>query len=741
MTAPKWNTPAGFLGTITERQFSSFILSASDNPSFSLISGSLPNGLRLESTGTIVGTAFSVGEVIRSKFVIRASNTQGVTDRTFVIDTSGPTDPEWITPEGYLPLGQGGQQYVINKQVIDYKLNATYDKLPEGQQLRYFIEDQSGQLPPGLKLTTDGRLVGQVFDNLGIDYQSSPTGGYDEEKFDQYPYDHGFLSAGIPISQRLRYTSKTYQFYVTASDGVASSKRLFKIKVEDPASLRVDTSLIDVDTTIYTADSSYLITPQWLSPANLGMVRANNNQVIQLNIYDPYPNTGPTFYDWNTPTVNIDGSPSQKPKNFSLNTSTGVLYATLPYQPAYSEVYNFTVRIIKQDVESSAVSYRDKTFTLTIRGDVVNTIEFVSEENIGTIVPGRQSELSIVAKHSTEALAIQYKLVDGRLPSGLSLTIDGTIQGKVDYNSQTYFDFTLDNGQTTIDSRYHFTVEAGDVYKKGSTLKDFFITVAETDKTEYTKIYVTPFLGIDKRNLFYNFITDSYIFDRSLLYRLNDEAFGVQTKLKLVIEHGFQKIKLNDYIDNMRDYFYKKRFLFGDVKVARGEDANGNYVYDVVYIDIIDPVYDIQGPVTVGTQTVYPNSVSNLRNMLETIKIQGNTVKVDEFFMPRFMRTVQNNNGSSFGFILAAPLCYTTPNNGITIQKRIAASGFDFKNLDFEVDRLIVENNPSSEGNKYLIFPKDNIQGTNPADSLSFIIGPDGQILYTEDGIPLQSEL
>lgn len=150
---------------------------------------------------------------------------------------------------------------------------------------------------------------------------------------------------------------------------------------------------------------------------------------------------------------------------------------------------------------------------------------------------------------------------------------------------------------------------------------------------------------------------------------------------------------------------------------------------------------EIQGSVTVGDQTVYPNSINNFRNMLESIKIQGTTVKVDEFMMPKFMRTVQNNNGSSFGFILAVPLCYTKPNNGETIKKRIAASGFDFKELDFTVDRLIVEDNLTSEGNKYLIFPKQSIQGTNPAESLSYIIGPDGQILYTEDGIPLNSEL
>ena len=741
MALPKWSTPVGFLGTITERQFSYIELAASGNPTFSIISGSLPDGLKITSTGTIVGTAFSVGEIIRSTFVVRASTDIGVTDRTFIIDTQGPTDPEWITPAGYLPLGQGGQSYVINRQVVDYKLNALYDKLPQGQQLRYFIADQSGELPPGITLTTDGRIVGQLKDTLGLDYQGSAIGGYDDERFDAYPYDHVILSGGIPVQQRPKYLAKIYQFYVTVTDGVASSTRLFKIKVEDPTSLRVDTTLIDVDTSLYSADSSYLITPQWLSPANLGMVRANNNQVIQLNTYDPYPNTGPTMYDWNTPVLNQDGSPSVHPTNFSLTSSTGVLYATLPYQPAYSKTYNFTVRLVKTDAESQAVSSRDKTFTLTIRGDVLNTIEFVTDENLGILSPGYQSELSVVAKHTTESIAMQYNLIAGKLPSGLTLGTDGTIDGKIDYNSQTYFDFILDNGQTTIDASYYFTVQASDVYQLGATDKEFYITVIEYDKTKYTKLYVSPLLAENKRELYYSFINDPFIFDRSLIYRINDAAFGIQPTIKLVIEHGIERIKLNDYIDNMRNYFYKKNFYFGDVKVARGEDASGNYVYDLVYVDIIDPIYNTQGSVTVGEQLVYPNSVNNFRAMLETIKIQGTVIKVDEFLMPKFMRTVQDNTGSPLGFVLAAPLCYATPGNGITISKRIAASEFDFKVINFDIDRLIVENNLSSVGNKYLMFPKQNIQDTNLADPLSFIIGPDDQILYTEDNIPLESEL
>lgn len=745
MSLPQWSTPVGFLGTITERLYSSFSLSASNNPTYSVISGELPRGLRISNTGTIDGTAFSVGEVIRSTFVVRAATTSGVTDRTFIIDTQGPSEPQWITSSGYLPLGEGNQLYIINKQFVDYKLNAIYDTLPAGQQLRYFISDQDGQLPPGITLNSDGRLVGFVTDTLGIDVQSSISGGYDEGKYDGYPYDYITVNE-ITGTQRPKYLSKIYQFYVTVTDGVASSKRLFKIKVEDPSSLRVDTSLIDVDTVLYTVDSSFLMTPQWLSPANLGVVRANNKQVIQLSTYDAYPNTGPTTYDWTTPTLNQDGSLSVHPTHFQLTTSTGVLYATLPYQPAFSETFKFTVRIVKTDIVSQATSYRDKTFTLTVKGDVDNTIEFVSSENLGTLAEGYQSELLVIARHTAEDISMQYTLVvdsnnGERFPPGLSLSTDGTIIGKIDYNSRTQLDFTLDNGITTVDSRYYFTIVANDIYRKGAVSKQFYITVSNESNKEYTKIYVKPFMNKDSRLLYSEFIEDPRIFDSALIYRPNDSEFGVQRTIKLAIEYGIERIKLNDYIDNMRDYFYKKQFFFGNVKVAKGEDSNRNHVYDLVYVDIIDPLDNLQGPVTIGNVTVYPNSVTNLRNQLEKIKIQGNSISVDEFFRPKFMRTVQPDTGAPLGFILAAPLCYTVPNKGDTIVKRIAASNFDFKVLDFEIDRLIVEDNLTSLGNKYLIFPKKDLQDFNTADSLSFVIGPDNQVLLTEDGIPLQTEL
>lgn len=754
MTAPIWITPAGFLGTVTERVTTSTSVQASGAAiSYSIITGSLPGGLRFSNTGTIVGTPYSIGQTIRSQFVVRASNTAGKTDRTFYIDTEGPTAPTWLTPSGFLQIGIASQYYAINKQFVDYRLTAEFDKLPPGQKLRFYIEDNDGELPPGLELSEDGRITGQINDKLKLSYKAASFAGYDLEPYDLYPYDHVTL-IGTQLGTTARFIARTYQFYASVTDGVAINKRLFKIKVEDPGSLRVDNTYINVDTEQYLTDAGYLLSPQWLTPANLGVVRANNKQIIKLDVYDFNPFYGPTRYDWNTPTINQDGSPSIHPPNFELDTISGALYATLPYQPAYSLSYSFTIWVIKQDIQTLEETVTARTFTLTIRGDVESTIEWVSNDNIGSISPGEVSELYVKAQHIGSNFDIQYRLTDGRLPTGLVLNPDGTIGGQIEYDTQTYFDragygynsFTLDGGTTTIDKNYSFTVLAVDIYGSSAIEKEFVITVNENSIVKYTKIYAEPLLPRNQRTEFQRFINNSFTFDRSFIYRLDDQNFGLRQKIELYFEQGIEQIKLVNYRDALSRYFYRKQFYFGEVKFSKAEDANGNYVYDLVYVQLIDPLgtddtLNLLGSVNFNSQTVYPNSVANMRNQLQTIQIEGETIKTDEFLQPRYMRTIQTDTGNPLGFILAVPLCYALPGKGDTIVKRIKLSDFDFKNIHFEIDRLVVKNNLTESGAKYLLFPRKDIIGTNLGEELSYVQGPEGFGLFTEDGYPLYVEL
>jgi hypothetical protein len=124
-------------------------------------------------------------------------------------------------------------------------------------------------------------------------------------------------------------------------------------------------------------------------------------------------------------------------------------------------------------------------------------------------------------------------------------------------------------------------------------------------------------------------------------------------------------------------------------------------------------------------------SINNWQNALESIPILGRTIMVDEYLRPRFMRTIQQTTGAPLGFIKAIPICYTKPGEGATVVKKINISGFDFKLIDFEVDRLIITNTIDSTVDKYLKFPITDVDTPRVID---VIAGPDGIILQTEDG-------
>jgi hypothetical protein len=722
-------------------------VSITNNVTYKIINGKLPGGLVINDDGIIYGTPYSVGEIIRSQFTVRASNRDGVTDRTFYIDTQGPTDPVWLTPNGVLPLGVNNQYYTINKQFVDYQLSAEYDQLPPGQKLRYYINEKDGILPPGLSLTEDGRIVGQINDRLKMSYKGTSDGGYDKETYDGFPFDHVTIIDNA-VASSARAIAKFYDFIVSVTDGISTSKRQFTVKVEDPSSLRADNTYIHGDTKEYTTDASFLLSPQWLTPANLGIVRANNKQVIKLNSYDFNNFIGPTRYDWTTPKFNQDGSISKHPPNFYLDTNSGALYATLPYQPAYSLSYTFTVWVIKTDNQTGEETATARTFTLTVKGDAESTIEFVTPTRVGSIATGYQSELKVEANHLTSGYSIEYYLIKGRLPVGLSLLKDGTIAGRVVYDSIITFDrasygyhiFKLDGGNTTLDNKLNFTVQATDVYRQSSVEKEFYIENTEYNLTKYTKIYAEPMISIDQRTLYSTFITDPYTFDSKLLYRPQDRSFGRQEKIRLYIEHGIQQIRISNYYDILYTYFYKKRFLFGSVKYNKATDVNGNYIYDIVYVELIDTLTNknkqsIRGPVTVGNIISYPNSVANMRIALESGKNDGEEITVDEHLMPRFMQTVQSDTGSPLGFVIVAPLCYALPGNGDTIIKRIKASKFDFTQINFEVDRLVVEDSLDSEGAKYLMFPRVDMLGTNNVTTVSVI-----DDLLSENQVPITVE-
>jgi hypothetical protein len=221
MLRPIWNTPQGLIATITSGADTTITLDVDNASTVELISKSLPDGLKLSSSNkTIFGIPRDSGIDKVYEFVLRASNNTGINnskiiqDRTFKIAITSDSAPILLDPEGTLALVSSKENYVLNNSTISYQFSATATAIPVGQKLKFYIEEGSGQLPPGLKLSPDGLLYGTIDDDVNLDYKVV-QGTYDRDYYDMNPYDYASNietgQATVTVSQgRINTTTITY---------------------------------------------------------------------------------------------------------------------------------------------------------------------------------------------------------------------------------------------------------------------------------------------------------------------------------------------------------------------------------------------------------------------------------------------------------------------------------------------------------------------------------------------------
>jgi hypothetical protein len=204
----------------------------------------------------------------------------------------------------------------------------------------------------------------------------------------------------------------------------------------------------------------------------------------------------------------------------------------------------------------------------------------------------------------------------------------------------------------------------------------------------------------------------------------------------MFIEFGIQSINLDDYATALWENFNRRRLTFGNVKVARGKDQLGNYLYDIVYIDIIDNIDGAKQVIYDQNNIYYPASVANMRTRLESIVLPNYSyISVDQYHLPKFMQTAQDGTYLPTNYIKVVPLCYTLPGKSSGIVDQIRLSGFDFRLYNFEIDRLIIQNSLDNTTDKYLLFPRRDITSGLAQDNLIF--GIDGVEIVDNNGNPI----
>jgi hypothetical protein len=400
-----WQTPAGSLGILTERELQAIEIQATSDIgeiTYELIAGTLPRGLRLTSEytydssqtiGYIKGSAVEVKRGPESRFVIRASDGVDIEDRTFSLAVDGSDIPAWITREGFLNVGEEAAYFVLDNSRVDFQLEASDTDFTAGDTLEYYLMPMGGELPPGLSLSKSGLISGYTDPIFALEYNGFPNGGYDTAPLDVTPLDfvelrsNGFdsyffdnVTYDYSESSRVpRRLSRIYTFVVAVTDGANSVSRVFKIYVVTEEFLQADNSIVPVDTNLFQASSSSARKPLWITQSNLGRFRANNYVTIFLDVYDP-PTLSGTITYFLLPT-NPNGSASILPPGMELDSITGEIVGRVPYQAAVTKNFQFTMMAVNFPATLATASYTLKgnwnSFTTYQINDAVRYLGFI----------------------------------------------------------------------------------------------------------------------------------------------------------------------------------------------------------------------------------------------------------------------------------------------------------------------------------------------------------------------------
>ena len=124
------------------------------------------------------------------------------------------------------------------------------------------------------------------------------------------------------------------------------------------------------------------------------------------------------------------GSLSEFPPGLDFNQNNNEIFGYMPYQPAVTKTYKFTLQAIKYSLSTTEIARSYRTFVFNAIGEIESLITWVSDYNLGSIPANFISNFKVYAKPYTPTNVVVYQLVSGRLPPGLTLGAGGEKIGR-----------------------------------------------------------------------------------------------------------------------------------------------------------------------------------------------------------------------------------------------------------------------------------------------------------------------
>jgi len=654
MAQPVWNTSAGSLGTYPANlslvsQLSASAVTPATTITYTLLSGTLPPGVTMNSSGLISGTPDLVTVDTTSTFTVRATdNLSNIRDRTFSMRISGEAIPEFTTPEGSI---------LTTLDSIWIELPIAYSNPDSTNEV--VVELQEGSLPPGLEINSAGLIRGyanpplvnvtlnQVQTNATntsstgnlitctsttqftvgrpVVFTSTAFGGIAEgvtyyiktinssttftiaatQNGSIFPLTDasGLMTTTLPAVSSGQPTIRTYSFILRLVSALGGDTASYTITVKNqntpvsqggpgnPPNTRVPTILNTRPSTYNITDSDpyygYYILPP-VSPtvdANIGTLKSGEYFAFKIIGYD-FDGNGIT-YEY----VNL-------PSDLTGDSETGWITGTPTLNSPGLSTYAFEVNVYKTG--NPTIGTVDFNFTYNVSNEITDTVVWVTPSDLGTIFNGNISTLSVYAIADT---ALSYRLVSGSLPPNLSVASNGEITGRVaDQPTSTL----LDVGDTTI---FTFTVQAySATYSGVSSSQTFTVTVLQEFSQPTDILYIKAAPSVEDRNIINSLLTDETLIPENMLYRPNDQYFGKATNVTYEHAYGIYASDIDEYLAAVTRNHYWRNITLGELKTAVAKNSAGTIIYEVVYSEIIDNLVNPAG-ISIQQEIYWPRPI------------------------------------------------------------------------------------------------------------------------------------
>lgn len=495
---------------------------------YRLQAGNLPAGCQLSIGGGVTGVPQAVSTVqgvptevsadVTSKFTVRAftltaaGNIDAIADRTFTLTITGDDPALWITPEGSIGTFFDGSEVNIQLQYTDADPGDTIA-----------VRLVAGQLPLGLSVSDTGRITGYV--RPFPDEENPP--GYDLNPISVAPFD--FISAAISknyqftleVSDGVNTDLRTFTIFVynraasTADDSLLTGDNTFVTAdvIPDRAPFILNFDPTNIGTIRGDNYFAYRFIGQDFDTSQIEYVISVNEGFglppgLELDQYSGWyygfvPDVGVTettysfFIQARQRSIVCTATDTATNRITCDNTARSDVYINaeiefegVTFGGLQAGVTYFVKQIISQTEFTVSVVPDGATvnlttgsgrmlcvtedlprsrlypFSLTVTGDVDREVIWLTPPNLGTVINGDTSLLSVAAVNRGGS-QLFYTLRSGgfnELPPGLRLLPSGEIAGRVTFNTfgidlgATTFD--VNQTVTTFDYTFRFTVNA-----------------------------------------------------------------------------------------------------------------------------------------------------------------------------------------------------------------------------------------------------------------------------------------